>query len=138
MEQLSESGFDLVKVEAAVKKTRHSQNLESLLVTNNGKPSTEPSSTCPIETVTRELATKGRKITFGALNKQGILDAKMKRVAIVSPKEIAKDQGKPLSKYERNMMIFDWLHTLGKMLLKIKVFAFVNRLAFNNVKPKNW
>ena len=37
----------------------------------------------------------------------------MKRVAIVSPKEIAKDQGKPLSKYERNMMIFDWLHTLG-------------------------
>ena len=39
----------------------------------------------------------------------------MKRVAIVSPKEIAKDQGKPLSKYERNMMIFDWLHTLGKM-----------------------
>ena len=42
-----------------------------------------------------------------------ILDAKMKRVGIVSPKEIAKDQGKPLSKYERNMMIFDWLHTLG-------------------------
>ena len=41
----------------------------------------------------------------------------MKRVAIVSPKEIAKDQGKPLSKYERNMMIFDWLHTLGKMKL---------------------
>jgi len=89
----------LVKVEAVVKKTRHSQNLESLLVTDNGTPSTEPSSTCPIETVTRELATK---------------DAKMKRVAIVSPKEIAKDQGKPLSKYERNMMIFDWLHALDE------------------------
>lgn len=97
LEQLSESGFDLVKVEAAVKKTRHSQNLESILATSNGTPSTEISSTCPIEAVTRELATK---------------DAKMKRVAIVSPKEIAKDQGKPLSKYERNMMIFDWLHTL--------------------------
>ena len=40
----------------------------------------------------------------------------MKRVAIVSPKEIAKDQGKPLSKYERNMMIFDWLHALGKKI----------------------
>lgn len=99
LEQLSESGFDLVKVEAVVKKTQHSQNLESLLVTNNGIPSAKPSSTCPIETVTRELATK---------------DAKMKRVAIVSPKEIAKDQGKPLSKYERNMMIFDWLHTLDE------------------------
>lgn len=59
LEQLNESGFDLVKVEAVVKKTRHSQNLESLLVTDNGTPSTEPSSTCPIETVTRELATKG-------------------------------------------------------------------------------
>ena len=35
---------------------------------------------------------------------------------MVSPKEIAKDQGKPISKYERNMMIFDWLHTLGMML----------------------
>ena len=42
------------------------------------------------------------------------VDAKMKRVGVVSPKEIAKDQGKPLSKYERNIMIFDWLHTLGK------------------------
>ena len=42
-----------------------------------------------------------------------VLDAKLKTVSVVSPKEIAKDQGKPLSKYERNMMIFDWLHTLG-------------------------
>ena len=32
----------------------------------------------------------------------------------MSQKDIAKDQGKPLSKYERNMMIFDWLYTLGK------------------------
>jgi len=65
LEQLSESGFDLVKVEAAVKKTRHSQNLESLLATRNGTPSTEISSTCPIEAVTRELATKGKQVTFG-------------------------------------------------------------------------
>ena len=48
-----------------------------------------------------------------------ILDAKMKRVGIVSPKEIAKDQGKPISKYERNMMIFDWLHTLGNINIKL-------------------
>ena len=41
-------------------------------------------------------------------------DAKLKTVSSVSPKEIEKDQGKPLSKYERNMMIFDWLHTLGR------------------------
>ena len=112
LEQLSESGFDLVKVEAAVKRTRHSQNLDSLLVAASPRP---PSS-CPIDTVTRDLASKGESDTASRrkspINKS-FADAKMKRVAIVSPKEIAKDQGKPLSKYERNMMIFDWLHTLG-------------------------
>ena len=35
-------------------------------------------------------------------------------MGIVSTKEIARDRGKPLSKYERNIMIFDWLHTLDE------------------------
>ena len=38
----------------------------------------------------------------------------MKKAGIVSTKEIARDRGKPLSKYERNIMIFDWLHTLDE------------------------
>ena len=64
LEQLSETGFDLVKVEAVVRKTRHSQNLDSLLVSSSGNGNTttsssRPPSTCPIETVTRDLATKG-------------------------------------------------------------------------------
>ena len=86
LEQLSESGFDLVKVEAAVKRTRHSQNLDSLLVAASPRP---PSS-CPIDTVTRDLASKGESDT-ASRKKQPInrsfADAKMKRVAIVSPKE---------------------------------------------------
>ena len=45
------------------------------------------------------------------------LDAKLKKGGVVSQKDIAKDQGKPISKYERNMLIFDWLHTLGKSSL---------------------
>ncbi len=32
----------------------------------------------------------------------------------LSSKEIERDRGKPLSKYERNVMIFDWLHTLDE------------------------
>ena len=50
-------------------------------------------------------------------------DAKLKKGGVVSQKDIAKDQGKPISKYERNMLIFDWLHTLGKLykLLFIKI-----------------
>ena len=31
---------------------------------------------------------------------------------MVSTKEIAWDRGKPVSTYDRNIMIFDWLHTL--------------------------
>lgn len=26
--------------------------------------------------------------------------------------DVERERGKPLSKYERNMMIFNWLHTL--------------------------
>ena len=32
----------------------------------------------------------------------------------ISSREIERDRGKPLSKYERNVMIFDWLHTLDE------------------------
>ena len=32
----------------------------------------------------------------------------------LSPREVERDRGKPLSKYERNVMIFDWLHTLDE------------------------
>ena len=32
----------------------------------------------------------------------------------LSTREIERDRGKPLSKYERNVMIFDWLHTLDE------------------------
>lgn len=59
----------------------------------------------------------------------------MKRVAIVSPKEIAKDQGKPLSKYERNMMIFDWLHTLGKIMLRW-IFHFITLVTLDESVPE--
>ena len=33
---------------------------------------------------------------------------------MVSTQEIARDRGKSLSKYDRNIMIFDWLHTLDE------------------------
>ena len=32
----------------------------------------------------------------------------------VSTKEIAHNCGKPLTKYERNMLIFNWLHALDE------------------------
>ena len=59
LEQLSETGFDLVKVEAAARRTRHSQNLENLPLI---LPVPRPPSTCPIETVARDLAGKGEEL----------------------------------------------------------------------------
>jgi hypothetical protein len=35
-------------------------------------------------------------------------------LAALSSKEIERDRGKPLSKFDRNVMIFDWLHTLDE------------------------
>lgn len=32
-------------------------------------------------------------------------------------RDIEKEKGKPLSKYERNVMIFNWLHTLEDSVL---------------------
>ena len=57
LEQLTETGFDLGKVEAAVRKSRHSQNLETLLAAP--RPHSRPPSTCQIETLARDLAGKG-------------------------------------------------------------------------------
>jgi len=108
LEQFSESEFDLDRLEAEVKKTRQSQNVDVLVSNTAGTSRTtsslgKPSGDCPVAQV---METAGRE--------KGGKDSKLKRVGIVSTKEIARDRGKPLSKYERNIMIFDWLHTLDE------------------------
>ena len=40
---------------------------------------------------------------------------KEKREKTLSCKEIERDRGKPLSKFDRNVMIFDWLHGLDEL-----------------------
>ncbi len=47
----------------------------------------------------------------------GIRDNKPRTQGPVSHKEIERDRGKPLSKYQRNIMIFDWLHALDSSAL---------------------
>ena len=39
---------------------------------------------------------------------------KQEKTGRVSTKEIAQNRGKPLSKFERNIVIFNWLHTLDE------------------------
>ena len=67
LDQLNRSGFDLVKVEALVRKTRHSQNLDSLMVpavssspmVPDASPGKSQPSTCSLDSVARDLARKG-------------------------------------------------------------------------------
>ena len=72
LDQLNRSGFDLVKVEALVRKTRHSQNLDSLLVPAlssspsvvDASPGKSQPSTCSLDSVARDLARKGLTIVM--------------------------------------------------------------------------
>ena len=38
-----------------------------------------------------------------------------KKEKTLSCKEVERDRGKPLSKFDRNVMIFDWLHGLDEL-----------------------
>ena len=41
--------------------------------------------------------------------------SKSKKEKSLSCKEVERDRGKPLSKFDRNVMIFDWLHGLDEV-----------------------
>jgi hypothetical protein len=43
-----------------------------------------------------------------------VTKTEQEKAGMVSTKEIALNRGKPLSKYERNIAIFNWLHTLDE------------------------
>ena len=65
LEQLNESGFDLIKVENVVRRqTRQSQNLESLLVsTSSPTPETQPLKS-QTESSNKENSSKGHQRLF--------------------------------------------------------------------------
>jgi len=110
LEQFSESEFDLDRLEENVKKTRQSQNLETILVTAPGLPGA-PVSRSTATTKAASHVTQALETVQADLGLPGLVNPDK---VIVSPKEIERDRGKPLSKYERNIMIFDWLHTLDE------------------------
>ncbi|XP_023335192.1 uncharacterized protein LOC111706529 [Eurytemora carolleeae] len=96
LEQLSESEFDLEKfLEKSVQqKTTGNQTVK--LKSTNRKANKDA--------VAKVLVTVHSDLGLSEKRKEDI----------VSTKEIERDRGKPISKYERNIMIFDWLHTLDE------------------------
>jgi len=122
LEQFSEYEFDLEKLEKTAKKTRQSRNLDSLVLVTPDQSRTTSALTVASHSAgaSRLVEKGGAKEVLGSsgsdksANKMVISPGLPSIGSLVSQKEIERDRGKPLSKYERNIMIFDWLHTLDE------------------------
>ncbi|XP_040573475.1 uncharacterized protein [Lepeophtheirus salmonis] len=90
LERMSQSGFNLEKIEVPHK----------FVV----KPPINSVKTVPLTEENIVKKTKTLKPSSDSPSKPNKL--------IVSQNEVAQNRGKPLSKFERNIIIFDWLHTL--------------------------
>lgn len=107
LERLSQSEFNLDRLEVAPAAATASVNTECLNAPSNSgpirltvpgsSPSAKPNPPPPNSTnaavlrAAKQRASKNLPLTI---------------------RDVERERGKPLSKYERNMMIFNWLHTL--------------------------
>jgi len=110
LERLTQSEFNLDRLEAAAasasaSSTGPSGSQHKTLLTVPGGPAaavsaaaeaSTPSSLSPTSTVLRVV--RPRLLT--------------NRNLPLTIRDVERERGKPLSKYDRNMMIFNWLHTL--------------------------
>ena len=98
LERLSKSEFNLDQLEIQVGSEIEQQN--TIITSNNHlKVPGIPSATKPI-------------ISPGSVIKVVKAENPRNKNFPVTLRDVERDRGKPLSKYERNMMIFNWLHTL--------------------------
>lgn len=91
LERLSQSEFNLDRLEAAA----------SAAQTNPGATLTVPGASLPAGSAAAAAAAASL-----------IPGRKSNRDHALTVKDVERERGKQLSKYERNMMIFNWLHTL--------------------------
>lgn len=106
MERLSQSEFNLDRLELAAS--------AAVAASNATKPSG------PVETPTVHLTVPGaappvtpstQVTTLLRVVKQRTSSNKNLPLTVT---DVERERGKPLSKYDRNMMIFNWLHTLDE------------------------
>ena len=91
LEQLNESGFDLIKVENVVRRqTRQSQNLESLLVsTSSPTPETQPLKS-QTESSNKENSSKGHQRLFQTSLNLVFQEVSLKELVWCLPKKLPK------------------------------------------------
>ena len=95
---MTQMGFNLDKLKDVVKEGELSTHPELVNLLQSKKE--------PISDIS-QLGVSSKKA-------EKIKAEKSRAEKTLSCKEIERDRGKPLSKFDRNVMIFDWLHTLDE------------------------
>lgn len=119
LDRLSQSEFNLDRLEAAAASYYKGPGPTELIVpstivktsNNNNNTSTMNTNVASADTEQAQL-TKKQQINAEIIKKKISLNM-TKNLTI---QDIEKERGKPLSKYDRNMMIFNWLHTLDEVV----------------------
>lgn len=126
LDRMTQMGFNLEKLKDVVNEGELAAHPElvSLLSTSNAgvAASTQPQMVASHisqlgVTCTQALPPKVALPAVAVPQTTEVSDKKHNRRSndkTLSCKEIERDRGKPLSKYDRNVMIFDWLHTLDE------------------------
>ena len=123
LERMSVSGINIEKLQDLIDETgKITPELARLFPVrtelNDGyiKPTTPlPTNKTQTGTKNRHSSNESSQTTLSSMVSDGTTAIKQKRDSnTLSPREVERDRGKPLSKYERNVMIFDWLHTLDE------------------------
>ena len=108
LERMNQSGFNLEKLKDVVV---NEAEVVSLLPICHKKEAAVVASAC--NTVSQLGAASTASVKGGeAAAVTG--SKKLVTRSTLSSKEIAMDRGKPLSRYDRNVMIFDWLYSLDE------------------------
>lgn len=118
LDRLSQSEFNLDRLEAAAASYYKGPGPTELIVpstvktTNNNNASTV-NPNAPAESSTEPVQPVKKQPINAEMIKKKISLNMTKNLTI---QDIEKERGKPLSKYDRNMMIFNWLHTLDEVV----------------------
>ncbi|XP_055679321.1 uncharacterized protein LOC129787623 [Lutzomyia longipalpis] len=107
LERLSQSEFNLDRLEAvAAAATVYAGPGPTELVV----PKLRPQPQCPTVTIVDDESQTVNQLACPQLKRK--ININLNRN--ITMYDIERDRGKPLSKYERNMMIFNWLHSLDE------------------------
>ena len=124
LERMSQSGFNLEKLKDVVKEGELASHPElvkllSSTATTSQAHKKEATASAVVASTISQLGVTSTTSRMGTTvevsgDSKKVAAPKVQELNTLSSKDIERDRGKPLSKYDRNVMIFDWLHTLDE------------------------